>query len=73
MADGGYSDSDLEYADWHREAMPSVLEIIMMCNDLDIEKDDFRTVRIEDAWEYFNELKEMLAKKRAQEGKHPAD
>jgi hypothetical protein len=44
---------------------PSVSEIIGMCYDLGIEKDNIRTIDEDDAWAYYHELKALIeAKKR---------
>lgn len=57
---GDCGDDAVQYIDEHREAMPSILEILMMCRELGIKKDNFRTVSIEGAWAYYHELKTML-------------
>lgn len=62
----GYGQDSIDYIDDHREAMPSILEILMMCRELGIKKDDFRTVSIESAWEYYYELRALLEKQEAE-------
>ncbi len=43
---------------------PSISEIRDMCYDLSIKKDDFRTIKEDDAWAYYHELKSMMEAKQ---------
>jgi len=43
---------------------PDSMEIISMCYDLGIKKDNIRTIKEDDAWAYYQELKAMVEAKQ---------
>jgi len=63
-AGGGFGDEDLRSIDEHYHTYPRIGEIISMCIDLGIEKDDFRTIYEADAWAYYHELKALVAQQQ---------
>ncbi|MDQ7825090.1 MAG: hypothetical protein RDV48_19975 [Candidatus Eremiobacteraeota bacterium] len=63
MAD--YADhGEIELIERKYANYPSLTEIRHMCHELGIVENDFRTIKEEDAWAYYHELKAMIEAKQ---------
>jgi len=62
MAD--YADvSEIDEIEKRYAGYPPIMEIIGMCFDLGVKKDNLRTIEESDAWAYYHELKAMMDQK----------
>jgi hypothetical protein len=55
-----YDPEELEYIERKYSEYPSSSDIGSLCYELGIKKDARRTIRKEDAWAYYHELKAMV-------------
>ncbi|MDQ7825418.1 MAG: hypothetical protein RDV48_21635 [Candidatus Eremiobacteraeota bacterium] len=63
MAD--YADhSEIELIERKYASYPDSMEITGMCYDLGIKEDNLRTIKEDDAWAYYHELKAMIEAKQ---------